>query len=142
MNAAPNSWMDELYGPMTPELPSAWPPSITAWAVLFAVLLALSLGVWWLQRRWRRQAWRREALQHWQQCQNHNDAAGLSRLMRRVARYRLGNEVASLGDAAFARQLRNIDAQAALRLSTAGHQPQPQLLASDWQAAKQWLRQC
>jgi hypothetical protein len=134
--------MDALYGPMTPELPSAWPPSLAAWAVALGGLLTLGLSAWWFSRRWRQQAWRREALQAWQQCFQNNDIVGLSRLLRRVARYRLGAEVASLGDADFAQQLRTVDAQTALRLTTAGHRPQAQLDQADWQAAKQWIRQC
>lgn len=134
--------MEALYGPMTPELPSAWPPSIAAWAVLVALFVIFTLGLWWLRRSWQRQAWRREALQHWQQCRNADDVAGLSSLLRRVARYRLGPQVASLGDAAFAEHLQTLDQATAQRLSSAGHRPDVQLDQTDWQAAKRWIRQC
>lgn len=140
-------WKSELAGLAMPPEPSAWPPSWAAVLLTLTLTLATTALIYVLVRKYRAGAWRREALKELEQIRHNTDSKALSRLLRRVARNRIGPDAASLGDSAFANLLTahhsaDIPEDLAEELACCAHRPMKALDARHFDAAGSWIRTC
>ncbi len=143
-----SDWKSQLAGLQMPAEPSAWPPSPVAAFLALTLMVLVCALIWWALRRWQASLWRREALAELQRIRAaNNDPVQLSRLLRRVARYRHSARDAALGDADFAQFLarssgQRVPLELAQDLASCAHRPQVMLDERHTQAAAIWIRSC